>query len=319
MKRLAKDLVNGGTSIQELKKEYEMKDADISELQDLFSRLQQDGFIYDRNFLDKAIGGSFLLMGFSDTQASSFRLNDSNSPGNRPKVAVLTTMPKFSEKNLLQLSQYEKWLDITTIDLGSMPDLFQYDSTERTNATELLQFIDRYKNLVNYESILVILAYPNPTLLRNLNRLFIHYRIPWILATLDGPFIMLTSFVPYESACFECLELRITSQIRSMEEYKSYISLLTQKDSSFKDIEFTPVLQIPVSIAMSELILLSSFKANHFVGRLLSIYLPFFEIQMQDVLRLPICPACGHTGKATMDELYFDFRKVLSDITDKLK
>jgi thiazole/oxazole-forming peptide maturase SagC family component len=317
MERFTRTIVEGGVSIQGLKEEFNLNTSDIDELQDLFEQLQSGGFIYSKDFIDQSISGSFLLLGFSELQTLS--LNDDKKFKEQPqppKVAIFTTISKLKE-NLL-LSHYKKWLDINLIDLNDKIDLFQYNSTERTNATELLEFINSYKNLSTYETALVILDYPNPTLLRNLNRIFIHYGIPWILATLDGPFIMMTSFVPEHTACLECLELRIISQMRSIQEYKSFVSRLNYKTLS-KEIEFIPVLQIPLSIAMNELILLSNLKASHFVGRLLSIYLPFFEIQMQDLLRIPICPACGHTSKPTMNELYFDFRRFVSDVTKKIQ
>jgi len=316
IKKLSSSLLSEGVSIKDLECEYNLNDRDVSELHDLFTQLQTGGFIYDRDFIDKAIGGSFLLLGFSEMQTSSFN-GDQRSNEKRPKVGIFTTIPRFKEN--LQLSQYEKWLDITVIDLNSIPNLFQYDSTECTNATEILEFYEINKSLSNFETVMVVLGYPHPTLLRNLNRIFIHYELPWVFTTLDGPFIILTTFIPQHTACFECFELRITSQMRAVQEYKSFISLLSNKIPSSKNIEFTPILQIPISIAINELMILSSFKSNHFVGRLLSIYLPFFEIQMQDVLRIPICPACGHTSKATMNELYFDFRRFISDVTDKLQ
>jgi len=314
IKKLSDSLLSEGISIKDLVNENNLNDSEISELQDLFTQLQTGGFIYEREFIDKAIGGSFLLLGFSEMQTSSFN-GDGRFKERRPKVGIFTTI---SQENL-QISRYEKWLDITVIDLYSIPNLFQYDSTESTNATEILEFYEKNKDLSNFETIMVVLNYPHPTLLRNLNRLFIYYELPWIFASLDGPFIILTTFIPQHTACFECFELRITSQMRSIQEYKSFISTLSHKIPTFKNIGFTPILQIPISIAINELIMLSSFKANHFVGRLLSIYLPFFEIQMQDILRIPICPACGHTSKPTMNELYFDFRRFISEITEKIK
>jgi thiazole/oxazole-forming peptide maturase SagC family component len=312
MQLITNSLSKDGISIEEMNKKYKLTKQEIEDLKELFKQLSVNGFIYSNDFIQQAIGGSFLLLGFNEIQTLSSRTNEAR---NRPKVAILTNISKLEENSLL--TQYSKWLNMDIIDLNSMSELFEYDATERTEAIEHLQFLDNFRRFSAYDSVLVILAYANPRLLRNINRIFLHYKIPWLLATLDGPFIIFTSFIPEHTGCFECFELRITSQMRSIQEYKSFVSLSAQKPS-FKDIEFIPILQLPISIAMNELILLSSFKANHFIGRVLSIYVPFFEIQIFDLLRLPVCPACGNTAKPTLNELYFDFRRFVNDITNKL-
>jgi thiazole/oxazole-forming peptide maturase SagC family component len=315
MKKLSGSLTGKGISIQQLKDEFDLNEKDLSELVELFEQLQSSGFIFSETFVNEALGGSFMLLGFNDILPSTFKDNG-RFKRERPKVAILHTNPNLEEN--FQWAQYQRWMDITIIDAISNPDLFEFDSANSTEATDVLNFLKNYQNFSEFEAFLVILDFPHPTLLRNLNRIFINYKMPWILSTLDGPFVIITTFVPEHSACFECFEIRILSQMRSLQEYRSFVSLLSNKIPLSRKVEFNPVLQMPFSIAMNELIMLSSFKANHFVGRLLSIYLPFFEIQMQDLLRIPVCPACGYTSKATMNELYFDFRKFIAGVTDKL-
>lgn len=302
-----------GISVEQLRNKHNLNDNDLSEIIDVFTRLQTDGFLLNKEYVNRSIFNTLSFLGYRETETDQL---DMRHIPQHPQVTILTNITNFKE--IIAPYQYEKWLDAEIIDIDNMSELFQFDATKRTDAPETLSFLNRYSNLTKRNTALVVLSYPHPILLRNLNRLFLHYNIKWTLSTLDGPFLMMTSFIPKQTGCFECLETRILSQMRSMDEYKLFISRITQKKPYTKQIILNPLLHLLISFAMNECIFLSGFNASHFVGRLLSIYTPFYEIQMPDVLRNPICSACGHTNESTMEELFFDFRRVLTDVSKKI-
>ena len=62
---------------------------------------------------------------------------------------------------------------------------------------------------------------------------------------------------------------------------------------------------------VNEAVLLRSLGTSRFLGRALSIYLPTYEMQAQDVLRIGTCPACGHVSRDIVEEINFSSRVVI--------
>jgi bacteriocin biosynthesis cyclodehydratase domain-containing protein len=153
----------------------------------------------------------------------------------------------------------------------------------------------------------------DPVELRAFNRIALHHGIPWLHAAIDGPFLLIgPTFVPARSACYECLETRVLMNLREAASYQSYKHALAEGRVARMAGPLNRVLE---SIVGS----LSAFEALNFlltetsftVGKVLAIYLPTFEFSVNEVLRLPGCPACGSVPERDDRELYFDIRTLL--------
>src|SRR5262245_66184630 len=53
-------------------------------------------------------------------------------------------------------------------------------------------------------------------------------------------------------------------------------------------------------------------------GRALNTYVPLMEIQVQPLLRVPFCPACGFVARARMEEMYPSSRKIVDRLVDRI-
>jgi len=82
---------------------------------------------------------------------------------------------------------------------------------------------------------------------------------------------------------------------------------------------FSPMIGLLISAVLSEGFLTSSIRINKLSGRILNIYLPTLEIQVQDLLRVPYCPACGNIAAGEMNEHYTSARKVIDRMLEKIE
>ena len=153
----------------------------------------------------------------------------------------------------------------------------------------------------------------DPIQLRVLNRVTLEHRIPWLHAALDGPFLFVGPiFVPYRSACYECLETRVMMNLRGAASYQSYKRALADQRVKRGELPVEPVLSALLAShtaleALNYLLTGSSFTA----GKILAIYLPTMEFTFNEVLRVPGCAGCSALAERDEKELYFDMRALI--------
>ena len=75
-----------------------------------------------------------------------------------------------------------------------------------------------------------------------------------------------------------------------------------------------PLLNMLVNIAVSEAYTFKRIGVSKFTGRLLTIYMPTMEIQVQDLLRVPYCSACGAIAKAALEEKNVSSRALVDEM-----
>ena len=153
----------------------------------------------------------------------------------------------------------------------------------------------------------------DPLELRGFNLVSLQHRIPWLHAAMDGPFLLVgPTFLPWRSACYECLDARVLMNLREGAGYQAYKRALTEGRASRAIGPLDAVLE-------SMLTGLTAFEALNFlltgtsftVGKVLAVYLPTMEFTFNEVLRLPGCPACAPTPEGDDSELYFELRTLL--------
>jgi bacteriocin biosynthesis cyclodehydratase domain-containing protein len=148
----------------------------------------------------------------------------------------------------------------------------------------------------------------NPLALRALNRIMLELRVPWMHAAVDGPFLLVgPTYVPPKSACYECLESRITMNLRDQMGYQRYKQALATGDVTRASFQVEPVLCAILAAHTALEILNFSATGTSFTERkLLSIYLPTMEFAFHEILRVPGCSSCLPLHERDGTELYFD-------------
>jgi bacteriocin biosynthesis cyclodehydratase domain-containing protein len=180
-----------------------------------------------------------------------------------------------------------------------------------------LEFESRLRACASWEGAFTVLAERavDPIQLQVMNRLCLALGAPWMHSVVDGPLLLVGPvFVPRRTACFECLDARLTMNMREAASYQGYKRALAGAAVRPSRLEIAPVTRAMLAA-------LTAFEALGFVltgststvGKLLAVYLPTMEFSFGDVLRLPGCPACGPIAERDERGLYFDMDPLLDD------
>ncbi len=306
--------LDSGISISDLRSEFALDAEAIGKLEELFLELHSEGLLIS---LESSRSRAFSVLSLLGLGEEEIQIMLGDKIGKIPSVGIITNNEDISRLvGLLGYEQYMKMKMWQTEDLG---DLLTKDLTFRIAAMETLKEIEvQAERFQEFDVVTVLTTHPNPFFLRNINRLMAHLKKPWILGTLDGPFVLLATFVPFQTSCYECFEIRVMTRMHYLNEYKEFVKKFQKVRPLERKVGSIPMMHLLTALTLNESLLMGNSGYGHFVGRLLSIYLPLFEMQVQDVLRFPTCPACGHAAKTRMKELYFDMRKVVSDLAREL-
>jgi bacteriocin biosynthesis cyclodehydratase domain-containing protein len=161
--------------------------------------------------------------------------------------------------------------------------------------------------------LVVMLKTINPAQLRTLNRVALEHRITWMHAAIDGPVLLVGPvFIPHRTACYECLETRVTMNLRESASYQQYKRAIVNGQIKHGPLPIEPVLGgLLASHTAFEVLNFLLTGNSYTVGKVLAIYLPTMEFSFNEVLRVPGCSACGPSPERDDQELYFDLRTFL--------
>jgi bacteriocin biosynthesis cyclodehydratase domain-containing protein len=205
--------------------------------------------------------------------------------------------------------------DITTVPLDD-PGRTLLSDPDTSWLHDGLQFENRLQAFDSWRGSFIVVATKvmNPVQLRTWNRVGLAHRIPWLHAAVDGPFLLIgPTVVPHRSPCFECLEMRVTMNLRENASYQSYKSALVDRQVRSGDLPLEPALAgMIASHAALETINFCLTGTSFTVGKLLAIHLPTMEFAFNEILRVPTCPACGPVAGRDDTELYFDSAALIS-------
>jgi bacteriocin biosynthesis cyclodehydratase domain-containing protein len=179
-----------------------------------------------------------------------------------------------------------------------------------------IQFEARCEVFDSWRGSFVVVANKlmNPVKLRVWNRIAVAHRIPWLHAAIDGPFVMVGPIVvPLRSPCYECLETRVTMNLRESASYQKYKTALVNRSVNAGAMPLEPALGgILASHTALEAINFCLTGSSFTVGKLLAVHLPTMEFTFNEILRAPTCAACGPVAGRDDAELYFDTATLLN-------
>ncbi|MER6444011.1 hypothetical protein [Streptomyces venezuelae] len=157
------------------------------------------------------------------------------------------------------------------------------------------------------DSLVVHLGQASILALRGLNRLACHLEKPVVVGLVDGPFATVVGADSPRTGCLECFEQRSLARLEDHIGYHSMVGATAPGGAG----RANGVESLVCAHLVNEAVLLRSLGTSRFLGRALSIYLPTYEIQAQDVLRIGTCPACGHVARDVVREINFSSRVIV--------
>ncbi|HBI56281.1 MAG TPA: streptolysin associated protein SagC, partial [Firmicutes bacterium] len=130
-----------------------------------------------------------------------------------------------------------------------------------------------------------------------------------------GPVICILASNPYTTGCLECFELRALARLEDHVQYHNFVNEEKRYFGNGRSNPgIKPLLNMLVNQTLSEAFLIRKIGVSKFTGRLLTTYLPTMEIQAQDILRVPFCPACGAVAKARLEEKNISSRALVDEM-----
>ena len=208
------------------------------------------------------------------------------------------------------------------VDMMSSDDIKRIEKSNITDTTDAIENIETQKELLKLfdgiSCVVVSVEKPRLNLLRNINRLLLEKSIPIVISILDGPFLNITTIKGKETACYECFENRVVARNESLTVYNNFVKQTMNFKIKNKKTYITPILQSFTSIALYEAFLFAAIGKCKLAGRVINVYIPSIEIQIQDLLRVPFCPACGHISRAKYNEMYTSSKEVIEKFSSKV-
>ncbi len=211
-------------------------------------------------------------------------------------------------------------LPLSVMTEADFESITRLDLTTRYDGYTTHQQLEYVTKLIApYTAIVGCMERPHIAFLRNLNRALIQTSTPLSLALLDGPFTSIFTIKPPETGCFECFELRLMARMQDISAYRQFVEHTRGRAADGVPQTFlTPLMYSLAAQALFEGFLIASIGKAKLAGRLLNTYLPIMEIQVQDLLRVPFCPACGFVSKAQMEEMYTSTKKVVDKVMERV-
>jgi len=186
------------------------------------------------------------------------------------------------------------------------------DLTSRVDGLATEHAVADLRPLLDATAVVTCFQRPSLPLLRNLNRLLEDRDIPWVCAFVDGPFVSVVGVKSPHTGCFECFEQRALARLEDHVSYHDFArSPIGRAPDRPTD---APMMSLLTTLAVMEGYLHAAVGTSRFCGRVLSIHLPTWEIQAQDLLRMPNCPACGKVSRQRLREINFNSRAAVDRI-----
>lgn len=314
MQYFVNGILNEGVSIKELTSKFALDAEALGRVENLFLELHSEGLLIS---VESSRSRAFSVLSLLGLGEEEIQIMLGDKIGKIPRVGIITNNEDVAR--VIGSLGYEEYMTIKIWLTDDLESLLTKDLTFRIDAMNTVKEIESLSTqFEEFDVVTIISTHPNPFFLRNINRLMAHLKKPWILGTIDGPFVLLSTFVPFQTACYECFELRVMSRMHYLHEYREFVATFQKVRPLERKVGSIPMMHLLTSLTLNETLLMGNSGYGHFVSRLFSLYLPLFEVQIQDVLRFPTCPACGHAAKTRMKELYFDMRKQVSELAKEL-
>jgi len=286
--------------------DYAIRPQDIDVVLTLLDELAEQAFLVPEGSDESArlmkmiIGGSAIGLDRAVPMTGSSTLLVCDAP------LVGETITRMADSMQLHLTEMtpEDVTSIARADLTSRLDSMDHDAA----MTSLRQITDRF------DCVLVCLQRPHIKFLRNLNRLLLPRSVPMALAMLDGPFLTALTTKAPETGCFECYENRVMARLQDISAYRRFVEVEPTTRTDMDGSGYQPLLTSVGCIALQEAFLIDRIHKAKLAGRVLNIFVPMLEIQVQDLLRVPYCSACGHIARAEYQEMYTSSSKIVESL-----
>lgn len=233
--------------------------------------------------------------------------------GDTPAHDVLFWSDSAAAEEQARLLADRMRLPLTTVPAEVTGTLATADLTSQTEAFHTETTIAQLQSsLGRPAAVVTCFLRPSVPVLRNLNRVLDGTDIPWVSAFVDGPFVSVVGVKHPHTGCFECFEQRALARLEDHISYHEFVR--AAEAAPPPEGHDAPLMHLLSVLAVTEGYLHATVGSSRLSGRAVSVHLPTFEIQAQDLLRMPHCPCCGRVARQRLREIDFNSRAAVDRI-----
>ena len=225
---------------------------------------------------------------------------------------TLITDSDFIEDYVNQLSQIYDYT-FKSLSKSEIENLSENNLFSKVNSLEYEKKISKFNESFIEGPILVLLNNANLPLLNNLNHVASKNR-PLFVGFLDGPFMIFLSIIPKVTACWECFEQRMHSFVKDHVLYNKFMNITNNaKKTNIYNLHMTNLLHL----GLQEVMTWNQVKMGKFMGRVLFIYLPTFEIHFHNIERISSCNHCGYIAREESKNSNISLTHIINDFLEE--
>lgn len=237
-------------------------------------------------------------------------------PGGEPGGILFATDCEAAHDQAASLAAGMR-VPLTRLPAEVHEELGTLDLTTRMEGFDTERAIERLRgHFTGVAALVTCFQRPSLPWLRNLNRVLDGRDLAWISGLIDGPFVTVVGHKSPYTGCFECFESRALARLEDHVTYHDFArSPVGRRGDNDAD---APMMSLVTTMAVTEGYLHAVAGTSRLSGRALGIHLPTMEIQMQELLRMPNCPACGRIARQRLQEINFSSRAAVDRIVSSV-
>ena len=291
-----------GAAVESSFEQYpELSVAERANLELAVTELRQAGFLTYDQPASKGSDMARVLLGNLDLYGADHAVN--------ANVAFVSDSPTAATYMSAQTAAMGAHVQVLPDDFFS--ELHDADLTSGLGGVDALDIHARLGEYLGpFDSIVACISRASILAFRNLNRLACSLEKPLVVGLIDGPFATIVGTDSPRTGCLECFEQRSLARLEDHVSYHSFAAVRIAGDDG-AGTRANGIESLLCAFLVNEAILLQTLGTARFIGRALSVYLPTYEMQAQDVLRIASCPACGHVSKDILQEINFNSRVIV--------
>lgn len=152
---------------------------------------------------------------------------------------------------------------------------------------------------LNLDNVLFVVTSPNINKIIEFNKFFLKNNIKVTYLFTDGDFIHIIFIENYYQGCFECFNNRSLLQMDPV-ALKSTMDFLNNGcDYFYNNNNLKQIKYISMGIKIVDSLLFTNFivKNNLLKNKVISIYIPTFEVNIDYISKIPNCLSCGISNR----------------------
>src|SRR5271157_1817383 len=299
----------GGVNSERLPEDQNLTQLEREQVVQTLDALRAKDYISDGDDEDARRFLSQLLAGTADYATNS-------TFSERPVLFFADTQ---SIKDYAVMLAKEIDLPLTVMTQEEFKVIEAMDLTTKFDAYGTRKQLESLREMLTpFSCIVGCIERPHIIFLRNVNRVLVQTSQVLSLSLLDGPFTTVFTIKPLETGCFECFEQRLLARMGEMPSYQQFAAQTRNLPRFDNKVRASPLMHSLAAHALFEGLIVSKIGKAKFAGRVLNTYVPLMEIQVQPLLRVPFCPACGFVAEARMEEMYTSSKKIVDRVLERI-